>query len=85
MKGLPKRVIFGTETMDIIFAHEVPYDRKTTYERICYNYRKQKEQKHRCNIMVREDRTDYHGEVSTKTSDKTTIKMIFNSVTSCTK
>ena len=44
MKRLPKRGIFGTETMEILFAREVPHNLKVTYVRLCCNYREQKEE-----------------------------------------
>ena len=39
MKGLPKMGIFGTETMEIIFAREFPSNRKVTYAILYCYYR----------------------------------------------
>ena len=68
--------------MQFIQKHEVPYDKKVTYARfVCY-YRPQKEEKKRTRITVGGDRLDYQGEVSTKTTGLTTIKLLLNSVVS---
>ena len=62
--------------------HEVPYNNKVTYARCVCEYRPQKEEKGRTIITVGGDRLDYQGEVSTKTSGLTTIKLLLNSVVS---
>ena len=38
----PNREIVSTETIEFIFAHDAPRDRKVTYARFCCDYRKQK-------------------------------------------
>ena len=81
MAGLP-RGIKGTNTMSFIRKDEVPQGRMVTYARFCCDFRPQKSEPHRCRITVGGDRTDYIGEVSTKTADLTTIKCLLNSVVS---
>ena len=57
VKGL-KRGIQGTETMEFIQKHEVPYDKKVTYARFICDYRLQKEEKERTRITVGGNRLD---------------------------
>ena len=68
--------------MQFIQKHEVLYDKKVTYARFVCDYRPKKEEKERTRITVGGDRLDYQGEVSTKTSGLTTIKLLLNSVVS---
>ena len=81
MKGL-KGGIKGTETMQFMQKHEVPHDKTFTYARFMSDYLPQQEEKEQTGITVRGDRLDYQGEVSTKTSGLTTIKLLLNSVIS---
>ena len=74
--------IEGTETMQFIQKHEVPYDKTVTYAIFGCDYRPQKEEKELTRITVGGDRLDYQGEVSTKTEGLTTIKLLLKSVIS---
>ena len=62
IKGL-KRGIQGTETMQFIQKHEVPYKKKVTYTRFICDYRPQKEEKEITRITVGGDRLEYQGDV----------------------
>ena len=81
MKGF-KGGIPGTETMQFIQKHEVPYDKKVTYTRFVCDYSPQKEEKERTIITVGDDRLDYQGGLSNKTSVLTTIKLLLDSLVS---
>jgi hypothetical protein len=81
MAGLP-RDIAGTNTMSFIRKDQVPQGRMVTYAHFCCDFRLQKSEPYRCRITIGGDRTDYVGEVSTKTADLTTIKCLLNSVVS---
>jgi hypothetical protein len=81
MAGLPHG-IDGTNTMSFIRKDEVPTGRMVTYAQFCCDFRPQKSEPHQCRITVGGDRTDYVGEVLTKTADLTTIKCLLNSVVS---
>jgi hypothetical protein len=70
----------GTNTMSFIRKTQVPKDRMVTYARFCCDYRPQKSERYQCRITVGGDRTDYEGDISTKTADLTTIKCLLNSV-----
>ena len=81
MKRL-KRGIQGTDTMQFIQKHEVPYNKKVTYTRFVCDYGPQKEEKERTRITVGRYRLEYQEEVSTKNAELTTIKILLNSVIS---
>jgi hypothetical protein len=81
MDGLPCG-IEGTNTMSFIRKNQLPPDRMVTYARFCCDYRPQKSEPYRCRITIGGDRTDYMGEVSTKTADLTTTKCLLNIVVS---
>ena len=77
-----KRGITGTQMMKIVHRSNIPEVRKVTYARFVCNYRSQKEEADRCQLIVGRDRLEYLGDVSTKTADLTTIKCILNSMLS---
>ncbi len=60
----------------------MPKGRKVTYLRIVAAYRPEKDNPRRVRWTVGGDRIDYPGDVSTKTADLTTAKILFNSVVS---
>lgn len=72
----------GTNTFFFIHRHEMPARKKATYARIVAEDRPHKEIKKRIRLTVGGDKIDYPGDVSTKTSDLTTVKILFNSVIS---
>ena len=74
--------IRGTDTLHFIHKHEVPAGRKVTYMRLVITDRPQKEQPRRVRITVGGDRLDYPFDTSTRTSDITTAKLLWNSVLS---
>ena len=78
------RDIKGTETIFFIQKSEIPKDRlrDITYGRIVVSYRPQKTEKHRSRLTVGGDRINYPFDVSTPTSNLTTIKLLWNSVLS---
>ena len=78
------RNIKGTETIFFIPKSEIPKDRfrDVTYGKIVVSYRPQKTEKHRSRLTVGGDRINYPFDVSTPTSDLSTIKMLWNSVLS---
>jgi hypothetical protein len=59
----------GTDTIHFIQRKQVPSDRKVTFGRIVATIRPQKSETHR-----------YHGDVSTRTADMTTAKVLSNNV-----
>jgi hypothetical protein len=75
-----KTRIKGTNTIKFIAHTAVPTGRTVTYARFCANVRPQKEETHRCRIIVGGDRIDYPGEVSAKTAGLSTIKVILNNM-----
>ena len=81
MEGL-KRGIIGTQTIKMVHQSGIPKDRNFTYDQFVCNYRPQKEEADRCQLIVGRDRLEYLGDVSTKTADLTTIKCILNSMLS---
>ena len=78
------RDVKGTDTIFFIQKSEIPKDRlrDITYGRIVVSYRPQKTEKHRSRLTVGGDRINYPFDVSTPTSDLTTIKLLWNSVLS---
>lgn len=78
--GIP--ISEGTNTCRFIKRSEVPNGRKVTYARIVVADRPQKTQPRRVRITVGGNLIEYPGEVSTKTSDLTTVKILINSTIS---
>lgn len=78
--GIP--VSAGTDTVHFIRRNAIPKNRKPTYPRIVVADRPQKEQTRRVRVTVGGDQIDYPGEVATKTSDLSTVKILINSTIS---
>ena len=72
----------GTNTLHFIRFDQVPKDRKVTYLRVVVADRPMKTNPRRVRWTVGGDQLDYPGDVSTKTSDMVTAKILFNSVLS---
>jgi hypothetical protein len=81
-QGYGKRNIKGTDTMHFIHAHQIPKGRKPTYLKIVAADKPNKEDPKRVRWTCGGDRVTYIGDVSTKTADLTTAKILFNSVLS---
>ena len=60
----------------------IPADRTVTYTRIVVDYRSQKDDPNRVRITVGGNLIDYPGELTTRTADLTTTKLMWNSVIS---
>ena len=60
----------------------IPNDRTVTYTRIVVDYRPQKADPNRVRLTVGGNLIDYPGELTTRTADLTTTKMLWNSVIS---
>jgi hypothetical protein len=60
----------------------IPKDRTVTYARIVVDYRPQKADPNRVRITVGGNLIDYPGELTTRTADMTTAKILWNSVLS---
>ena len=74
--------IKGTNTIFFIHPSEMPAGRKAAYLRAVSAYRPEKAQPYRVRWTVGGDQIDYPFDVSTKTADLTTAKLLFNSVLS---
>ena len=72
----------GTDTMFFIAYKDIPKGRKATYLRVVAAFRPEKANPRRIRWTVGGDRIDYPYDVSTKTADLTTAKLLFNSVLS---
>jgi len=72
----------GTNTMFFIRKSDIPAGRKPTYLRIVAADRPNKERTKRIHFTVGGDRIDYPGDVSTKTAQLTTAKLLLNSIIS---
>jgi Reverse transcriptase (RNA-dependent DNA polymerase) len=68
--------------MEFVKRADIPKDKPPTYARIVVAYRPEKEKKFRVRITVGGDGVIYEGEVSTKTADLATVKVLLNSVIS---
>jgi hypothetical protein len=77
--------IKGTNTMFFIPFSEIPENKISTYLRVVSAYRPEKENPRRVRWTVGGDRIDYPGDVSTKTADLTTSKILVNSTLSTPK
>ncbi len=75
----------GTDSI-FVMTHEqilrIPYDRTVTYTRIVVDYRPQKADPNRVRLTAGGNLIDYPGELTTRTADLTTTKMVWNSVNS---
>ena len=74
--------IKGTNTIFFIHPSQIPKGRKVTYLRVVSAFRPEKAQPFRIRWTVGGDKVDYPFDVSTKTADLTTAKLLFNSVLS---
>jgi hypothetical protein len=72
----------GTDTMFFIPFQNIPKGKKATYLRIVAAYRPEKPNPRRVRFTVGGDRIEYDGDVSTKTADMTTVKILLNSTIS---
>ena len=72
----------GTDTMFFIAYKDIPKGRKATYLRVVAAFRPEKANPRRIRWTVGGDRIDYPYDVSTKTAELTTAKLLFNSVLS---
>jgi hypothetical protein len=75
----------GTNTTKYLSLEEIkgiPGDRTVTYARIVVDYRPQKEDPNRVRITVGGNLIDYPFELTTRTADLTTSKVMWNSVIS---
>jgi hypothetical protein len=72
----------GTDTIQFIRHDAIPQGKKATYLRIVVDIRPQKEETHRVRFTCGGDKITYPGNVSTPTSDLTTIKTLLNSTIS---
>jgi hypothetical protein len=82
MQGHGPNMPTGTETMKFIHPSKIPRGKKPTYLRVVCAYRPEKENPYRVRFTCGGDRVDYPGDVSTKTADLTTVKLLLNSVLS---
>jgi hypothetical protein len=74
--------IKGTNTICFIHPSSIPKDRKVTYLRVVSAMRPEKANSYRIRWTVGGDKIDYPFDISTKTADLTTAKLLFNSVLS---
>ena len=75
----------GTNTvffMDHNMIANIPKDRTTTYARIVVDYRPQKEDPNKVRITAGGNLISYPGELTTRTADLITSKILWNSVLS---
>jgi Reverse transcriptase (RNA-dependent DNA polymerase) len=72
----------GSDTIRFISIKDVPKHIVPTYARIVSAHRPTKEKPYRMRLTVGGDRVEYNGEVSTKSADLTTVKLMLNSVIS---
>jgi hypothetical protein len=72
----------GTNTIVFIHPSQIPQGRKVTYLRVVSAFRPEKTNPRRVRWTVGGDRVEYPGDVSTKTADLCTAKLLFNSVVS---
>ena len=71
-----------TSFMTLEEIKKIPGDRTVTYARIVIDYRPQKNDPNRVRITVGGNLIDYPGELTTRTADLTTSKVMWNSVIS---
>lgn len=77
----------GTDSIFVLTHEEIqriPHDRTITYARIVVDYRTQKKDPNRVRLTAGGNLIDYPGELTTRTADLTTTKMLWNSVISTT-
>lgn len=84
-QGDDKTGAAGTNTvffMDHSEIKQIPSDRTVTYGRVVVDYRPQKEDPNRVRITVGGNLINYPGELTTRTADLVTSKVLWNSVIS---
>ena len=81
-QGYPPAVPKGTDTIHFIRFDQIPKGRKATYLRLVVADRPMKANPRRVRFTVGGDKVDYPYEVSTKTADLATAKILINSTTS---
>jgi hypothetical protein len=74
--------LLNTETIKFIKVSNIPRGIKPTYARIVCAFRPEKEKPNRVRLTIGGDRVVYSGDVSTKTADMATVKILINSVLS---
>ncbi len=74
--------IKGTDTIFFIHPSDIPKHKKATYARFVCEKRPQKTEVNRTRITVGGNLIDYPGDVSTRTADLTTTKILLNSTVS---
>ena len=74
--------IQGTDTIKFIPHSAMPMDRTATYPRFVCEHRPQKTEVNRTRLTLGGNLIKYPGDVSTKTAELETIKILFNSVIS---
>jgi hypothetical protein len=75
----------GTDSMFILDRHEIPNipkDRTVTYARVVVDFRPQKPDPNRVRITAGGNLITYPGELTTRTADLTSSKILWNSVLS---
>ena len=75
----------GNYTIELIFHRDKPKDRRATYVRVACDIRPQKIETHRIRLTAGINTIEYPGEVSTLTSELTTMKLHLNSTISYIK
>jgi hypothetical protein len=82
-QGRKDASVKGTESIHFINFRQLPKGKKTTYLRICANYRPHnKSDPYRIRWTVGGNLVDYQGETYTPTADLTTTKLLMNSTIS---
>ena len=76
--------VSGTNTMFFIPYEDIPHDRRkdVTYAKIVVDYRPHKQEKERTRLTVGGNLINYPENVSTKTAEITTAKILINSTIS---
>jgi len=82
--GIGGRIKTPPNTIEFIFQHNVPTERKkdVTYGQFVCTVRPEKAEPNRTRFTVEGDRINYPGEVATPTADMLVAKMLFNSMIS---
>ena len=80
-QGVGNRIV-GTDTIFFIRRSQVPRHKKATYPRFVVSYRGQKAEPERTRLTVGGNLIDYAGDVSTRTADMTSFKLLANSTIS---
>jgi Reverse transcriptase (RNA-dependent DNA polymerase) len=74
--------VTGTDTIRFIKKSEIPADRKPMYPRFVCELKPHKVEKNRTRLTLGGNLIDYPGDVSTRTADMDTIKIVLNSTVS---